>query len=537
MSHSRLSRETTRRWVPAFARTTTAVALTALIGACSASTNSASGGQGAGVSHTLHTAFSFDQGSLDPDIFYDAEGLSVTLAVYQGLLQYANNSTPTLEPALAENWTESSNGLTYTFHLRPHVLFHDGTPMTSSSWKFDFQRRTGVNGGPAYMVAEVASMSTPDPLTFVVHLKKPVSAFLNYMASPYGPKAISPAAIKAHKTAKAHWAQTWLANHEAGTGPYTLSSVVPGQSYVMTAYPKYWGPKPYYTTVDISQIPSFSTQELELRSGTLNVMLHGVLPADLSQFQNSSSFQIQRFPSIVRLNLWINPHLAPFTNQAVRLAAAQAINRQKIISEVFHNTATVANQMYPTGALPAGTGTFNPTFDPSKLKALASSLPSKHVDLAYTTDDPVNAQVATLVAQDLDAAGLKVTTRGVTEATTFAWPTHPAGRADMLILPANPDDADASAWATLFYAEGGGLSYFEPNVTAADQQINLGLHSVKKNTILAHYETAANLYRESGDFIPLADEQEVAVAQSGITGWSHDFSTLWTVRLWDLKAK
>src|SRR6185437_13587223 len=145
--------------------------------------------------------------------------------------------------------------------LRPHVLFHDGTPMTSSSWKFDFQRRTGVNGGPAYMVAEVASMSTPDPLTFVVHLKKPVSAFLNYMASPYGPKAISPAAIKAHKTAKEPWAQTWLANHEAGTGPYTLSSVVPGQSYVMTAYPKYWGPKPYYTTVDISQIPSFSTQE------------------------------------------------------------------------------------------------------------------------------------------------------------------------------------------------------------------------------------------------------------------------------------
>jgi len=136
------------------------MAIAVLIGACSASTNSGSGGQGAGASHTLHTAFSFDQGSLDPDIFYDAEALSITLAVYQGLLQYANNSTPTLEPALAESWTESSDGLTYTFHIRPHVLFHDGTPMTSSSWKFDFQRRTGVNGGPAYMVAEVASMST-----------------------------------------------------------------------------------------------------------------------------------------------------------------------------------------------------------------------------------------------------------------------------------------------------------------------------------------------------------------------------------------
>ena len=147
---------------------------------------------------------------------------------------------------------------------------------------------------------------------------------------------------------------------------------------------------------------------------------------------------------------------------------------------MFHNTATVATQMFTVGALPPGQGTFNPTFDPAKLKSLVARLPDKHVDLAYTTDDPVNAQVADLVAQDLDAAGLKVTTRGVTEATTFAWPTHPAGRANMLILPANPDDADASAWATLFYAQGGGLSYFEPGVTAADQAINAGLHSVPK---------------------------------------------------------
>src|SRR5690242_7341956 len=59
LSHSRLSRGTGYRWVPAVAKTTAAVALAALIGACSASTNSGSGGQGAGTSHTLHTAFSF----------------------------------------------------------------------------------------------------------------------------------------------------------------------------------------------------------------------------------------------------------------------------------------------------------------------------------------------------------------------------------------------------------------------------------------------------------------------------------------------
>jgi peptide/nickel transport system substrate-binding protein len=490
------------------------------------------------ASHTLRTAFSFDQGSLDPDVFYDAEGLTITLAVYEGLVQYSSNDTTAIVPSLASSWTESANGLTYTFHLRPNVLFHDGTQMTSSTWKYDFERRTGVNGGPAYMVSAVSSMSTPNPLTFVVNLKHPVSAFLNYMASPYGPKAISPTAISKHKTTKDPWATDWLANHDAGTGPYELSSVVPGQSYVLKSFPKYWGSKPYYTTVDISQIPDFTTQELDLQQGTLDVMLHGVLPSDLKQlFKNNPKFTVHEFPSIVRLNLWINPHLAPFNDKAVRLAVAQDLNRQAIIRDVFGDTATVATQMFTAGALPANDGTFDPKYDPSALKNAVKGVTDKKVVLAYTTDDPTNEAVAELIAQDLDAAGLQVTTKGVTEAVTFNWPTKPVGRANMLILPANPDDADASAWASLFYENGGGLSYFEPGVTAADKLLNAGLGAVSKQTILSDYTQAANLYRESGDFIPLADEKEVAVSQSNITGFSNNFGTLWTVRLWDLKAK
>jgi len=491
------------------------------------------------ASHTLRTAFSYDQGSLDPDIFYGAEGLTITLAAYEGLVQYANNDSTQIVPSLATRWTESTNGLTYTFYLRPNVLFHDGTKMTSSSWKFDFERRAAVNGGPAYMVAGVSSMSTPNPLTFVVHLKHPESAFINFLASPYSPKAISPATIAKHKTAKDRTAVNWLASHDAGTGPYELTSVVPGQTYVLKYFSKYWGSKPYYTTVDISQIPDFTTQELDLQSGTLNVMMHGVLPADLKQlFASNPKYTIHQFTSIVRLNLWINPHLAPFNNKAVRLAVAQDLNRQAIIKDVYSQTATVAHQMFPLGALPVNSGAFDPTYDPSILKKAVAKLKDKKVVIAYTTDDPTNEAVAQFVAQDLVAAGMQATTKGVTEAVTFQWPTKPAGRANMLILPANCDDADASAWATLFYADGGGLSYFEPGVTAADNLINAGLGAVSKQTAISDYTRAAELYRESGDFIPLADEKEVAVSQSNITGFSNDFATLWGgIRLWDLKAK
>ena len=485
-------------------------------------------------SHTLKTAFSFDQGSLDPDSFYDAEALSITLQTYEGLVRYKNDSTPTIEPWLATSWAESSDGLTYTFHLRQGVTFHDGTTMDSSTWKYDFQRRVAVNGGPEYMVANVTTMDTPDPQTFVVHLSSPVSAFMHYMASPYGPKAISPTAVKAN-TAKNDSGQAWLASHDAGTGPYQLTNVVPATTYVMQAYDKYWGPHPWYTTIDITQIPSFTTQQLELRSGGLDVLMHGVITSALPAFRSDSRFQVQEIPSIVRLNLWINPNLPPFTDPAVRRAVAQAIDRQKIIPTVFGDSATVAHQMFTLNALPAGQGMFEPTLDASVLKGLTGSLSTKKVDLAYTSDDPLNAQVAELVQTQLSAAGLDVTTRGVTEQTTFAWPTNPQGRANMLILPANPDDADASAWATLFYAQNGGLSYFAPVNTAADGLIQKGLGDVDPATVLSDYSQAADAYKNSGDFIPLADEKEVAVARAGICGWLHDFSTLWTIRIQYLK--
>ena len=223
------------------------------------------------TSRTLRLAFVADMQVPDPDIFYEIEGNAVVTSLYEGLVKYANNSTRII-PALATSWTVSGDGRTYTFHLRHGVRFHDGTPFTSADAKFSFERRKGVNSAPAYMLADVVSMATPDPYTFVVHLSQPVSAFLDYMASPYGPKMVSEKAVVAHEVGghPGDWAQGWLKTHDAGTGPYEISQFVPGSHYVLTADPSYWGTKPYYRTVDIQIIPDISTQEVELGDGQLS---------------------------------------------------------------------------------------------------------------------------------------------------------------------------------------------------------------------------------------------------------------------------
>jgi len=122
---------------------------------------------------TLRLAFESDMGAPDPDVFYATEGLEVTTSVYQGLLQYADNSTRIVGD-LARSWNVSPDGLTYTFHLQSGVRFHDGTPFNSAAVRFSFARRTDIDQAPAYMLAHVESVSTPNPLTVIVHLNQPV---------------------------------------------------------------------------------------------------------------------------------------------------------------------------------------------------------------------------------------------------------------------------------------------------------------------------------------------------------------------------
>src|SRR5258708_6010447 len=192
--------------VPMRSRLTTRWAVlagAALVGATTALSACASGSTPTGAATTratstnLRVASLADMGPPDPDTFYASEGLMVTNSVYEGLLQYANNST-TIEGSLADLPTVSPDGLTYTFKLHAGVKFHDGTPFTSAAVASSFARRKAVNQGPAYMLAHVKSVDTSDPLTAVIHLDQPVSAFRDYLASPFGPKMVSPTAIRAH---------------------------------------------------------------------------------------------------------------------------------------------------------------------------------------------------------------------------------------------------------------------------------------------------------------------------------------------------
>jgi peptide/nickel transport system substrate-binding protein len=502
----------------------------------------ATGGTGDGTDcGTLEMAFNFDMQVPDPDVFYQADGLNLTTGAYEGLLRYKPNAEPPeIEPHLAESYEVSDDGLTYTFKLREGVKFHDGTDFNAEAMVKSFERREAVNAGPAFYVSFIESTETPDPYTLVIHLKEPNNSFLGLVASPYGFKAVSPTAIEEHEV-DGDQAQAWLSTHSAGTGPYEITKFEPGD-YEMQRFEDYWGEAPFvpacYENVHVRVIPDFTTQALELENGGLDIMIHGIAKNDLPRFEDQG-FEVFRTFGINYVVLHLNTHDGPFSDPAIRAAVPQALDREAIVSEVWGEGAVVANQIFPQGSIPEDIGTYDVEPDPSALQAAvdAGVWADSTADLTYTTDDPVNEQLAGLIAAQLTEAGLTTTARGVTQPQTFEFPTKPNQRPDALVLPATPDAINAWAWSDLFYKEGGGLSYFSPEVCGdADALTVEGLGEVDEDAANEIYAEAAAAYQECGAFVPIADVAETIVGQPGMSGFEHESDSLWALRLASLRS-
>jgi peptide/nickel transport system substrate-binding protein len=507
--------------------------------ACSSSSKPSAGGTttttGAGVTapSVINIGYVADMQVPDPDVFYQIEGNSVVTSVYEGLVAYADNSTKII-PALATSWTISPDGLTYTFNLRPNVMFHDGTMMTSHDAEVSFMRRTALGStvsAPAYMLADVAGYATPSPLVFVITLKVPVAPFMDYMAAPYGPKISSSTALAAH--AGTDMDQTWLDTHDAGTGPFTITNFIPGQQYTLTAFPSYWGGAPKVSEIHISIIPDITTQQEELQSGQLQMIIHGLNKQDIQSYENNPKYQVQRFPANFKDMMMVNENKGPFTSQALRSALQQDVNKSEIVSDVYGNDASISNQIYPAGELPVGMASDTPTYDPSVLAGLVKGLSDKNVDIAYTSDDARNQQVAEIIQTELQTAGMNATVRAMPIAVAFNLPTDPKDAPDLLVSTLNPDDSAPDGWVRIFMhtfdGTNGTLNWLLCSDKSADAAMDKGQNLTDPTAIQAAYAQSGDDLYQSGCFVTIADVKDVVVADAGYSNWMHQLPTVFSV--------
>jgi peptide/nickel transport system substrate-binding protein len=466
--------------------------------------------------HVLHLSFMQDPGQPpDPDIYYGGQGLLLTTNTYEGLLAYQGGSAdPKIVAGLATSWTASADHKVFTFQLRQGVLFHDGTPFTSAAVKPSFDRRLAVNQGPAYMVSDVASVTTQGDYGLTVTLKASNPVFLDYLASAYGPKMMSPTALSAN--AGKDFAQTYVQTHDVGTGPYTLTDAKVGSHYALAAFDKYWGAKPYFTTVDIPVLTDPSTQQLEFNKGQLAAILHDLPQSAVRSYLTMTNIKTYALPTMMSDFLYVNPSTSFLTTAANRTALLQALDVDQIFTQAYLGRGKRGNQAYPAHQLPAGQATQNIPHDTSALQKLVSTLPGdkKSITVGYDSGSTDNQQVANLISAQLAPLGLTVKVQPYPTSQIFGWIGDPKGAPDLLATTGWPDAAPAYTWAHISFDPTGGLNYLHCSTDEITKKLAEGATTGDPAT----FSEIGTLAVAAGCWYNLVSQDDFMVAQPWLKG-------------------
>lgn len=491
-----------------------ALAMTVSMVACGS--NQSASPNTAPTDTTLTLSFLEDPGQPpDPDVFYGTQGLLLTTNTYEGLLGFESGTADaTLVPALATSWTASPDNTVFTFQLREGVTFHDGTPFLSDAVKASFDRRTAVAQGPAYMVSNVESVVAEGDHAVTVTLATPDSTFLYQLASPYGPKMLSPTALAAN--AGDDQAQTYLMTTDIGTGPYTLTAANVGDRYQLTAYDRYWGKKPYYTQVDIPVISDTSAQQLQLDTGEIAAVLHDIPSSAINSYQDNSKFSTYVLPTAVSDYMYVNPNTPVMSNADVRQALLQAVDLDSLAQNAFFGRGTKAKQVYPANVSDPQYAVQDIEFDPSRLEAAVAALPAdtRSITIGYDSSSPDNQQVASLLQTMVAPSGLTASVTGYPASQIFGWIDNADQAPDILVNLGFPDAPTPYMFEHINFDPDGGVNFFKCSSPEATELIARG----RETGAMEDFSKAAEAALATGCWMNLVDVSDFMVAQPWLKG-------------------
>ncbi len=302
---------------------------------------SAFGARQPGSGGTLVVASANDPGQFNPGITTAGGTHMVTGNIYNGLLMLDEAFNP--QPDLAETWTVSPDGTTYTFNLARGVTWHDGQPFTSADVKFTFEEvllkyhaRT-----KAGLETVLAGIDTPDPQTVVMRFNQ-----------PYGPLLQRLDVVEAAILPRHVYEGTDVQNHPAnqnpiGTGPFKFAEYARGDRVRLERNPTYFKPGlPYLDELVFRIIPQANTATLAFEQGEVDY-LTTVPGPDMARLQQMAGVTVASTSagsggSNCQDTLIYNLRKPPFDQLEVRQAFAHAIDRQQILDQVRFGQGRVA---------------------------------------------------------------------------------------------------------------------------------------------------------------------------------------------------
>ncbi|MBF9028960.1 ABC transporter substrate-binding protein [Rhodobacterales bacterium HKCCE3408] len=247
--------------------------------------------------------------------------------VFEGLTRFGPDGS--VQPALAESWDISDDGLTYTFHLHDGVTFHDGTTFNAEDVVFslDRARAEGSTNAQPSLFAAIDTVTAVDDTTVEVTLSQPTGAFLFNMA--WGD-----AVMVAPESADTN------ATNPVGTGPFMFSEWVEGDRVELVAYPDYWGEHPALTAATFRFISDPNAAFAAVMAGDVDAFPVFPAPETLAQFAADPRFSVIVGSTEGETILAMNNMQPPLDDVRVREAISHAINRQDIIDGAMFGYGT-----------------------------------------------------------------------------------------------------------------------------------------------------------------------------------------------------
>jgi peptide/nickel transport system substrate-binding protein len=279
---------------------------------------------------------------LDPVVAITHQSFRVIHSIFDQLIYMDFKDGFRLKPGLAKSWRRIDE-LSIELKLRDDVVFHDGTPFDAAAVAFTFSRsRLDRAGATAFalsrpFIGTIDKVTIVDKYTVIISSAKPDPVLeyrlAGWMSQPVSPKALS------ESPSPNQWARA-----PVGTGPYRVTEFIAGERITLTANNKYWRGQPKYSSIIFQVVPEQSARIAGLVSGRYDMITN--LDPDLFDY-------VLSYPELDVVGgaianhrvVSFGTHHPMLAKPEIRRAMSLAINRQKLVKELWHGKVAVSPGM------------------------------------------------------------------------------------------------------------------------------------------------------------------------------------------------
>ena len=263
-------------------------------------------------------------------------------------------------PGLAESWTVSPDGLTWTLPIRPGVRFHDGTALTAELAVASLEKARAKPGVPER--AQITGIGAEN------------GAVVIRLDAPFAPLAALLAHYSTIVLAPASYAPDGSVTQVIGTGPYRIVRLEPPQRLEVEAFADYWGDKPAIAAARYLAASRAETRSLMVENGDADLAFQ-LDPPSVSRLRRNDAVEVLKAPLPRVMQIKVNAATPPFDTVDGRLALSEAIAREGLAADLLRAPGTGATQLFP----PTVAAWHDPALpplatDPDKAKARLDAL-------------------------------------------------------------------------------------------------------------------------------------------------------------------